>query len=417
MAAEARDFELVAHHDLAGHGNGGEGLALQVLPNGRRVFYIAHESAPIAVSILDVTDPSRPELLCQLPVEHPGVRGNSLAVVDNLLLVARQVAQPGDQPAGFWLYDVHDPAAPRPLSFFDTSGGPSRGVHYVWCVDGRYAHISTGAPDFVPAMKGDDQFYMIVDISDRERPREVGRWWLPGTRQGDAAPPITPRRRPRDNGVRLHNVNVLPARPDRAYLGYIDGGVVVLDIADPTAPRLVGHLPYPPELPGYAHTATPLPSRNLLVVAEESVMPVCADAPKLVRLVDIADETRPRFRSALPLPANRDELCRRGGRFGAHNVHEIMPLPGCGVSENFVVGTFFNGGLRLYDVRDADQPVEIGYYIPEAPPDSPAGAIQLNDVYVDERGLFYTVDRHRGGLYILQYTGPVALDFRPGASS
>jgi hypothetical protein len=416
MAAEARDFALLAHHDLAGAGNGGEGLVLQRRPDGRRIFYIAHESAPMAASILDVTDPRRPELLCQLPVEHPRVRGNSLAVVDNLLLVARQVARAGDEPAGLWLYDVSDPAAPRELAFFNTGGGLSRGVHFVWCVDGKYAHISTGAPDFEPAMPPDDQFYMIVDVSDPEQPREVGRWWLPGTRQGDAAPPIQPRRKPRDNGVRMHNANVLPSRPDRAYLGYIDGGVLVLDIADPEAPRLVGRLEHPPELPGYAHTATPLPGRNLLVLTEESVLPAGSDAPKLIRLVDVSDETHPRFRSALPDPANRDELCRRGGRFGAHNVHEIMPLPGCGVSESFVVGTFFAGGMRLYDIRDADQPTEVGYYVPDAPPDSPAGAVQLNDVYVDERGLFYTVDRFRGGLYILEYTGPIALDFQPGAA-
>ena len=66
------------------------------------------------------------------------------------------------------------------------------------------------------------------------------------------------------------------------------------------------------------------------------------------------------------------------------------------------VGTFFAGGVRLYDVRDADQPTEIAYYIPQAPPDSPAGAVQLNDVYVDENRLVYTVDRFAGGLYVLE---------------
>jgi hypothetical protein len=30
------------------------------------------------------------------------------------------------------------------------------------------------------------------------------------------------------------------------------------------------------------------------------------------------------------------------------------------------------------------------------------GAIQLNDVYVDERGVVYTVDRMSGGLYTLE---------------
>jgi hypothetical protein len=35
---------------------------------------------------------------------------------------------------------------------------------------------------------------------------------------------------------------------------------------------------------------------------------------------------------------------------------------------------------------------------------SPAGAIQLNDVFVDERRIVYTVDRFAGGLYILEMT-------------
>ena len=33
---------------------------------------------------------------------------------------------------------------------------------------------------------------------------------------------------------------------------------------------------------------------------------------------------------------------------------------------------------------------------------SPRGAVQLNDVYVDEQRLVYTVDRFTGGLYILE---------------
>jgi hypothetical protein len=35
---------------------------------------------------------------------------------------------------------------------------------------------------------------------------------------------------------------------------------------------------------------------------------------------------------------------------------------------------------------------------------SRAGAIQLNDVYVDDRRIVYTVDRFVGGLYILEMT-------------
>ena len=33
---------------------------------------------------------------------------------------------------------------------------------------------------------------------------------------------------------------------------------------------------------------------------------------------------------------------------------------------------------------------------------SPAKSIQMNDVFVDEREIVYTVDRFTGGLYILE---------------
>jgi hypothetical protein len=40
--------------------------------------------------------------------------------------------------------------------------------------------------------------------------------------------------------------------------------------------------------------------------------------------------------------------------------------------------------------------------VPTAPRGAPTGAIQLNDVFVDERQIVYAVDRHIGGLYILE---------------
>ena len=43
--------------------------------------------------------------------------------------------------------------------------------------------------------------------------------------------------------------------------------------------------------------------------------------------------------------------------------------------------------------------------VPAAPPGNPAGTIQINDVYVDEKGIIYANDRFTGGLYILEYTG------------
>src|SRR5206468_5907418 len=118
------------------------------------------------------------------------------------------------------------------LGFFDTSGPHSRGVHWLWFVDGEFAHLSSGAADFNPTNPQDDQFYLAVDVRDPRKPREAGRWWLPGTRDSDRClPGCLPRRQRIDDGYRAHDIHVYPERPDRAYVGYIDGGAITLDVS------------------------------------------------------------------------------------------------------------------------------------------------------------------------------------------
>ena len=103
-----------------------------------------------------------------------------------------------------------------------------------------------------------------------------------------------------------------------------------------------------------------------------------------------------------------DAFAPQGGRFGAHNLHENRPAPGSWVSETIIVGSFFNGGVRAYDISDPFRPEEVAYYVPPAPRRSPANAIQLNDVFVDERGVVYSVDRISGGLYLFELRLPGA---------
>ena len=91
-----------------------------------------------------------------------------------------------------------------------------------------------------------------------------------------------------------------------------------------------------------------------------------ADWPKLVWLLDARDERHLVSISTLPLPPV-DAFKSRGGRFGAHNLHENPPVPGAWKSEDIVLGTFFNGGVRAYDVSDPYSPREIAYFVPPAP--------------------------------------------------
>jgi hypothetical protein len=400
MPDESRNMKLLAHHDLGGFGNCGEGMAIQFARDGRRVLWLAHESPPKNVTAVDVTDPRKPALITQTDLPHARMRSNSLDLVGDLLVVAYQTTERGATPAGFEIFDVADPARPRTVAFFDASGPDSRGVHHLWFVDGSFVHIASGAPDFKPRNPKDDQCYRIVDVRVPTRPTEVGRWWLPGTRDGDPEPP--PPRHPKfDTGFRAHNTNVYPRRPDRAYVGYIDGGAVILDIADMARPRLLARWDYHPPFAGFTHTLLPLFDRNLLVVSDESTVNAAGDWPKLVWVVDMRDEHNLVPLSTCPLPPV-DEFAQRGGRFGAHNLHENRPAPGAWVSEQVVVGTFFNGGVRAFDLSNPFRPEEVAHYVPAAPAGSRAGAAQINDVFVDERGVVYAVERLVGGLYVLE---------------
>jgi len=398
MKTDARNMRLLAHHPLDGFGTCGEGLAVQRTRDRRRVLWIAHESAPKNVTAVDVTDPRQPVLITQTDLPHDRMRSNSLDLVGDLLVVAYQTAGHGLKPAGFEIFDVSDPTKPKTVAFFDASGPVSRGVHHLWFVDGAYVHVSSGAPDFTPRNRRDDQIYRIVDVREPSRPREVGRWWLPGTREGDPEPP--PPRHPQfDTGFRPHNTNVYPRRPDRAYLGYIDGGAVVLDISDMGRPRLVARWDYQPPFPGFCHTVVPFFERRLLVVSDESTKDAGKDWPKLVWILDASEETKPVPISTCPLPPVKT-FAKRGGRFGAHNLHENRP--GGWISETIVVGTFFNGGVRAFDISDPFRPQEVAWAVPPPPRKSPSRAIQLNDVLIDERGVLFTVDRMIGGLYIFE---------------
>ena len=62
--------------------------------------------------------------------------------------------------------------------------------------------------------------------------------------------------------------------------------------------------------------------------------------------------------------------------------------------------TYFNAGLRVYDVANPDDPVEITHWIPECP--SGQEAAQISDVFVGQDHAVFVTDRVNGGVYILE---------------
>ena len=168
-------MKLLSHHELQGFGGIGEGMGMQLAKDGRRILWLAHESAPKNFTAVDVTDPKNPRVVVQTELPHAKVRSNSLDVVGDIMAVAYQTSAVNAKPAGFDLFDIGTPEKPKLISHFDASGEHSRGVHAVWFVDGEYVHMASGAPDFQPTNPADDQFYRIVDVRKPAKPEEVGR--------------------------------------------------------------------------------------------------------------------------------------------------------------------------------------------------------------------------------------------------
>ena len=219
--------------------------------------------------------------------------------------------------------------------------------------------------------------------------------------EGDDAPP--PQRLPAnfDAGFRAHNTNVYPERPDRCYLGYIDGGIMVLDISDQSRPKLVSRWANSPPYNGFNHTVLPLFDRGLLVVSDESVQDNAADWPKLVWILDARDERHLVSIATLPLPPV-DAFKQRGGRFGAHNLHENPPVPGAWRRTTSSSAPSSTAACAPTTSRTRTRRARSPTSCRRRPRARRIGAVQINDVFVDDRGIVFTVDRHNGGLYALE---------------
>jgi hypothetical protein len=376
--ASAAGLRLLSHHDLGGYGDG-----MQVIRHGD-ALYVGHTGTTgMGTSILDVADPARPVLVTQWPAP-PRSHTHKVQVADGLLLVnaekfpyRAQFSEPFS--AGLTVCELSDPLRPRKVGFWGSGG---RGVHRIVWTGGQYAHMSAIPDGFR------DRIWVIIDLSDPARPAEAGRWWWPGQR--DDEQPGWPA------GERYAAHHALIAG-DRAYLGYDDAGMVILDVSDLPNPRQAGHLSWDG---GSTHTCLPLPGRGLVVATDEQVRDGPGAPQRAVRVIDIAGE-QPRVRAVCPHPAGFDQLPLR---FGAHNLHENQS--GAYRSERVVFATYFSAGVRVYDLTDPDHPLEVAHWVPESPAGQPVP--QINDLFVDDTGLLWVTDRIGGGLYVLEPEPPLA---------
>jgi hypothetical protein len=164
------------------------------------------------------------------------------------------------------------------------------------------------------------------------------------------------------------------------------------------------------------HTVTPDLKRKLLYVNSESVTYNCVGPLDHVTIVDNADPAKPAPLSRFPVPVPPRGLpytsfCDKGGRFGPHNQNQLQHNPHVEKQGNLAYVTWFNAGLRIYDVSNKRLAHEIGYFMAGEPEKqylkSYGPYVRMEDIVVDTRGYIYLTGGAQQGLYILRYTGPV----------
>jgi hypothetical protein len=296
-----------------------------------------------------------------------------------------------DWTAGLAVYDISNPATPRRIGFMAVEGG---GIHRIWYSGGRWAYVSVLLDGFT------DYIFMTVDMSDPAHPREAGRYWLPGMNQVAGERPDWP-------ATKRYGLHHAIVHGDTAYGAWRDAGLVMMGVADRSAPRLIAHRNWSPPFGGGTHNCLPLPDRHLLVVLDEAVLDHQEDGLKLIWIFDVRSPENPVSVATFPTPGEADYV-RKGGHFGPHNIHENRP--GSFISSELIFATYQNAGVRVFDIRDQYRPVEVGALVPPQPKrlvdhrPNRACVVQSTDVFVDRAGLIYCTD-YNAGLYIMEFLG------------
>ena len=350
----------------------------------------AAECPGLGVRILDVHDPTTPEPIASAAV-YSGTTAEHLSAVhfatdafkgSVLFAGIQRCSAGGGAPSGLAIWDISDPSNPAELGFLSTGRG-SRGVHE-FAVRQRgdhwYAYLAVPNSEITDG-SGD---LRIVDVTDPRQPAEVVNW---GARR-DAGLPVgvgaqcAPICRGSVPQAFLHSVALSPDGRT-AYLSYWDLGVIVLDISEPNAPRLLGRFAEPQAAEGNTHSVARAHDGRLALVGDETFGPPWGR----LRLVDMQDPANPVQVGTFD---TLDSAAGTPGEQYAFTIHNPLTDDR---DPNRAYLAWYADGVRLLDISDASRPVELASWIP------PRGGMIWNVSFMGDLLLAGDINN---GLFILR---------------
>ena len=214
-----------------------------------------------------------------------------------------------DWTAGLAVYDISKPETPRRIGFMPVEGG---GIHRIWYVGGRWAYVSALLDGFT------DYIFMTVDMADPTHPREAGRYWIPGMNRAAGEQPSWPANR----RYGLHHAII---HGDIAYAAWRDAGMVVIDVADRSNPKLDRA---PQLVAAVRRRHAQLPAAARTATSSSCSTRRCSTTRRTGSSSSgcSTTATRPTRSASRPFRRRpRPTTSRKGGHFGPHNIHENRP--------------------------------------------------------------------------------------------
>lgn len=391
--------------EVGRHGNsGGYKVHRYVDSTGRECAYydstllfptgtVGHQNGP-GVHVLDMTDPAKPVLTASLVTPAMQSPHESLILHQGRGLLLADMGFPSTNPGFVDIYDLKADCRKPVLLHSSPLGilGHESGIS----PDGRTFWVASTSARTITAL----------DITNPQLPVPiwVGRdWFAHGVRISD-------------DGNRLYSANAAGTKG----VAILDVSQVQARVVNPTVTQ-ISMVTWPEiSIPQVAMPVT-IAGRAYLVEIDEfgTGGPVGA-----ARIIDIADETKPKVVSNIRLEVNQKAAqAANAGDPGANSALAGYTGHYCDVPQRQDPGilacSFILSGLRVFDIRDPVAPRELAYFNKPVEGtflgDTPSSYAMSAPTFVPERSEIWYADGN-SGLWILRVTNGV-WPFRPASTS
>lgn len=249
--------------------------------------------------VIDITTPTAPTIASFVPAPPGSFDAKDVKTYLNYAYVVHQSGP-------LQIVDLTDPLNPTWTTF--TNSSLSNGFHNIYIDEDGYAYIAIQTGQAAGDMR-------IFDVRTPTAPVEVGVFFHPNVGQGF---------------IESHDIY---ARQDTAYVAYVEGGLVVLDVTDRSNPQQLSLVNYPGN---FTHNVWTTEDGRYALTTDE----VTNGHLKIWDLHDLQNVSLV------------SEYESRPGII-IHNVH---------VKGDFAYISYYVDGLRVVDISDITQPTEVGYY-------------------------------------------------------